>query len=88
MLKRTFFFQYREVKKPYPSWAQFIGTLIILSSQLIVPIVLIGRLICFDSAREEALEFLRTKCTQFEQAYHDAKHFLQYVIPSISTCTP
>ena len=53
----------------FPSWAQFIGAVIILSSVLPIPVFLIGRLIFLESAREEAREFLRAKVNQFKKAY-------------------
>ena len=59
----------------YPSWAQFIGAVIVLSSVLPIPVFMIGRLIFLESAREEAREFLRAKITQFESAFYRTKNF-------------
>lgn len=45
-------------KPPYPEWAQFIGAVIVLSSVLMIPIVLIVRLIRYESARKEGRDFI------------------------------
>ena len=50
--------QGEEVKVDYPSWAQFIGCVIVLTSVLSMPIYLTVRLICFESSRQEALLFI------------------------------
>ena len=42
----------------YPSWALFLGAMIVLTSISTVPAVLIVRLIAYQEAREEAVEFL------------------------------
>lgn len=57
----------------YPSWALFIGAVIVLSSQLVIPVVLIGRLILFEEARQQARDFLQAKVSQFENFYHRLK---------------
>ena len=44
----------------YPRWAQFVGAVIILMAVLPIPVILIVRLILYESAREEALDFFRT----------------------------
>ena len=54
----------------YPSWAQSVGAVIVLSSVLPIPVFLTARLIFLESAREEAREFLRAKVSQFENAYY------------------
>ena len=56
-----------EERVPYPSWAQFIGSVIVLTSVLAMPIYLIVRLIFFESGRQEALRFLREKVTEGEE---------------------
>ena len=50
--------QGEEVKVDYPSWAQFVGCVIVLTSVLSMPIFLLFRLIAFESGRQEALLFL------------------------------
>ena len=44
----------------YPGWALFIGAVIILMAVLPIPIVLIGRLILYQSARDEAIDFFKS----------------------------
>ena len=61
--------QNEEVLVDYPSWAQFIGAVIVLLSILPIPVFLIGRLIFLESAREEAREFFCAKVNVFEKAY-------------------
>ena len=51
--------QLEEMTVIYPSWALFVGAMIVLSSQLLIPIVLIGRLIMFEEARQQARDFLQ-----------------------------
>ena len=53
-----------EQRLPYPSWAQFVGAVVVLSSVLSIPTVLIVRLIAFPEAREQALTFFREKREQ------------------------
>ena len=57
----------------YPNWAQFIGAVIILIAILPIPVILIGRLILYQSARDEALSF-------FKALRSDAEHFYRYII--------
>ena len=59
--------QGEEHRRDYPSWAQFIGCLIILSSVLCMPVFLIVRLIFFESGRQEALLFIRTQVRDGER---------------------
>ena len=44
---------------PYPSWAQFIGAIIVISSVATVPAVLIVRLIAFPEAREQGSQYIQ-----------------------------
>lgn len=53
--------QLEEETIDYPSWALFIGAVIVLSSQLVIPVVLIGRLILFEEARQQARDFLQVQ---------------------------
>jgi hypothetical protein len=46
-----------EYQAPYPRWAQFIGTVIILSSVIFIPAILIVRLIVYHRARKQMKEF-------------------------------
>lgn len=62
-----------EERIPYPSWAQFIGSLIVLTSVLAMPTYLIIRLIFFESGRQEALRFLREKITEGEKFIGEVK---------------
>lgn len=41
----------------YPKWGIFMGVMIVLSSVLMIPLVLIVRLIIYTSARDEAKDF-------------------------------
>ena len=52
--------QFTEIEVVYPSWALFIGAVIILMAILPIPIILITRLILYQSAREEAVNFFKT----------------------------
>lgn len=74
-----FSLQYNEQQVEYPSWAQFIGTVFVLTSVLAIPVVLIFRLIFFESAREEALDFLRMKVSQFKDAYHSTRRWFSSI---------
>lgn len=58
-----------ESKVPYPNWAQFIGAVIVLSSVLSIPTVLIVRLIAFHDARQQALDFFKEKKEQIIRFY-------------------
>ena len=58
-----------EFKLPYPNWAQFIGAVIVLSSVLSIPTVLIVRLIAFHEARQQALDFFKEKKEQVIRFY-------------------
>lgn len=62
-----------EKKVDYPSWAQFFGSVIILSSVLCMPIFLIVRLIFFESGREEARVFLRQQISDGEKLISNVK---------------
>ena len=62
-----------EKKLPYPSWAQFIGSVVVLTSILSMPIFLILRLIFFESGRKEALQFLRKVVTEGEELVQKVK---------------
>ena len=42
----------------YPGWARFVGALIIMLSTAMIPIVLITRLVAYQSARDEGKEFI------------------------------
>ena len=53
----------------YPSWAQFIGCVIVLTSVLCMPVYLIIRLICFESGRQEALKFIREQVSDGERLF-------------------
>ena len=44
----------------YPRWAQFVGAVIILMAVLPIPVILIVRLVVYESAREEAVNFFKT----------------------------
>ena len=51
--------QFTEKEVVYPGWALFIGAVIILMAVLPIPIILIGRLILYQSARDEAVAFFK-----------------------------
>lgn len=42
----------------YPEWATFVGAMIILLSVVMIPMVIIVRLIAYQAARDEAMEFV------------------------------
>ena len=52
--------QFVEIEVDYPGWALFIGAVIILMAALPTPVILITRLILYQSARDEALAFFRS----------------------------
>ncbi|CAI8010278.1 Sodium- and chloride-dependent glycine transporter 2 [Geodia barretti] len=56
-----------ETRVDYPSWAQFVGCVIVLTSVLCMPVYLIARLILFESGREEALVFIRQQVKDGEE---------------------
>lgn len=56
-----------EYRLKYPTWAQFIGAMITLSSILCIPTVLIVRLIVYHRARKQLKEFIQLTKTR----YHD-----------------
>ena len=45
---------------PYPSWAQFVGAVIVITSVAAVPVVVIVRLIAFPEAREQASQYIHS----------------------------
>ena len=53
----------------YPSWAQFIGAVIILMAVLPTPVILIGRLILYQSARDEAVGVFKMLKTDAQRTY-------------------
>ena len=57
----------------YPNWALFIGAVIILAALLPMPIVLIARLILYQSAREEAASF-------FKKLHSDAQRTFRIIV--------
>ena len=59
--------QYAESEVVYPSWAQFIGAVIVLIAVLPIPIILVARLILYQSAREEAVKFFKNTKSDAEQ---------------------
>ena len=61
--------QFIEIEVEYPGWAVFIGAVIILMAILPIPIILIGRLILYQSARDEALGFFKTLRSDAEHLY-------------------
>ena len=61
--------QYIEIEVDYPGWSLFIGAVIILMAVLPIPIVLIVRLILYQSARDEAVTFLKTLRADSEHLY-------------------
>ena len=61
--------QFSEIEVEYPGWALFIGAVIILMALLPIPIVLIGRLILYQSARDEAVNFFKSLRSDAEHLY-------------------
>jgi hypothetical protein len=64
----------------YPRWAQFIGAVIILITVLPIPIVLIGRLILYQSAREEAVGFFKSLRSDAEDLFRYISHLRSVAI--------
>lgn len=62
-------FQYETMQTVYPSWALFLGALIVLTSISTIPTVLIVRLIAYQEAREEAVEFLARMYVLIREAW-------------------
>ena len=56
----TLYTQFIEIEVEYPGWSLFIGAVIILMAVLPIPIILIVRLILYQSARDEAISFFKT----------------------------
>ena len=50
-----------EYKEPYPNWALFFGAVIVLSSTLSIPAVLVVRLIAKLEARDQMQQFFEEK---------------------------
>ena len=65
--------QGEEKRVDYPTWAQFIGCVIVLSSVLCMPIFLIVRLIFFESGRQEARVFFRKQINDGEKLLSNVK---------------
>ncbi len=63
--------QYEEREDVYPEWGLFIGALIILSSVLVIPFFLVVRLVAYQSAREEGMEFIL-------RVFHMCKEAIQF----------
>lgn len=63
----------------YPPWANFVGAMIVISSLVWIPSILIGRLIFLETARQEARDFLHEKVDQFERRYVQFKDFVRSV---------
>ena len=72
--------QFSEVDEVYPGWAQFIGAMIILIAVLPIPIVLIVRLILYQSARDEAISFFKSIKTDAENLFRYISHLRLVVL--------
>ena len=64
----------------YPGWALFIGAVIILMAVLPIPIVLIGRLILYQSARDEAIGFFKSLKSDAENLFGFISHLRSVVL--------
>ena len=51
------FVQYEEKDTPYPGWARFVGSLLVISALLPIPVVLIVRLIWKKDERDDAIKW-------------------------------
>ena len=71
--------QYEENEVVYPEWGLFIGAMIILSSVLVIPIFLIVRLIAYQSARDEGMEFILRVVEQCKEAIQFVKELPQKI---------
>lgn len=71
--KFILFYQFAEIKEVYPRWAQFVGAVIILMAVLPIPVILITRLILYESAREEAVNF-------FKRIKSDAENLVRIIV--------
>ena len=72
--------QFSEIDEVYPGWAQFIGAVIILMAVLPIPIVLIVRLILYQSARDEAVGFFKSLRTDAEDVFRYISHLRSVVL--------
>ena len=76
----------------YPSWAQFIGAMITMSSMLCIPTVLILRLIIYHRARKQMKEFWKLTLTRARNAIENFKmyahNFRRWVYPAHSWTPP
>lgn len=61
---------------PYPDWAQFIGAVLVLTSILCVPGVLIVRLIAYHKARKQMKEFKALTIQRGINIYEKARNFV------------
>lgn len=62
---------------PYPEWAQFIGAVVVLSSVVMIPLFLIVRLIGYQEARDEAMEFITRQMQSVRNFTRDVKRFIK-----------
>ena len=62
---------------PYPEWAQFIGALVVLSSVMMIPLFLIVRLIGYQQARDEGMEFITRQKESFRDFTKSIKRLIK-----------
>lgn len=63
---------------PYPEWAQFIGALVVLSSVIMIPLFLIVRLIGYQQARDEGMEFITRHVQSFRDFTGRVKRYIKF----------
>ena len=76
--------QFSEIEVEYPGWALFIGAVIILMAVLPIPIVLIGRLVLYQSARDEAIGFFKSIRSDADHLYRVISNGRLVTVPLIS----
>ena len=61
---------------PYPSWAQFVGAVIVISSVGAIPVVVIVRLIALPEAREQASQYIQEVLEWAQETRASARRYL------------
>ena len=81
---RVPFLQYEEHDdEPYPSWARFIGSLLVLSATLPIPLIFIIRLIWKKEERNGATEWFVNFPNRCQAAWNDFKELCSSTKTSI-----
>lgn len=73
-----------EYMKSYPSWALFIGAVLVLSSVLCIPGVLIVRLVVLQEARDQAMAFYAESINRLTTFLNSCKR----IVPKSNSYSP